>query len=504
MLQKSWAGVFRAHLLERLEVEKLAAFFSSENGRPSKDLYAALGALILQQLHDLPDPQMVEQLAFHLAWHYALDIRDNSDVYICERSLRNDRRIVIDQQLDKLLFKTLTRLSGSRCLKVDPSRQRLDSPAIRSAMRLRSRVETVVETLGKVLRECARLNPAQFTSIDEGIRDRSIKGEESGCFSYPAPKQAKRCLSEVGADVLVVLKTVRGTAASDLASFRLVERVFTEQFDIAGTDAQAGDALLVKEPKDIPCDNVRNPSDPDSSYNAYHGQGYLVQVMETYEPTEEQSFRPDFITHIDVHPMTVGDSKAVEPAVQDTAARRIQPQLILGDTRYGSEDNHRRLGEEGIQLVAPAQPPKGYKKGKLTLEQFQLDEQGLVLQCPAGQIPISATAGKAKIQAVFRAETCGSCPSRESCPVAAPIKRGESPRLQYTPARVEKLRRREYEKSDAFKQIYRWRAGIEATVSRLKHQMHWARLRVRGMGSVRYTVWMRSLGLNIRRAANDT
>jgi hypothetical protein len=82
------------------------------------------------------------------------------------------------------------------------------------------------------------------------------------------------------------------------------------------------------------------------------------------------------------------------------------------------------------------------------------------------------------------------------------MKRGKAPRVQYTLARVEKLRQRAYEKSDAFKQIYRWRAGIEATVSRLKHQMNLARIRVRGMSAVRYRVWMRSLGLNILRAAN--
>lgn len=503
MLEKSWAGVFRTHLLDRLEVNKLAAFFSSENGRPSKDLYAALGVLILQQLHDLTDLQVVEQLAFNLAWHYALDIRDDSDVYICERSLQNYRRLVIDQELDKLLFKNLTD-ELIRVFQIDTSRQRIDSTAIRSAMRLMTRVETVVETLCKFFRECARVKPEQFKLIDQGIRERYINGEESGCFSYPAPKQAKRCLSEVGADVLAVLKTLRGTAASDLFSFQLLERVFSEQFDIESAEEHAEDKLLVKEPKDIPCDNVGNPSDPDSSYNAYHGQGYLLQVMETHEPSEEPSSKPDLITHINVHKMTIGDSKAIDPAVQDTTARGIQPELILGDTRFGSEENHRRLGDEGLQLVAPTQPPKGYKKGKLTLEQFRLDDQGLITQCPDGQIPISTTVGKAKIQAVFRAETCGNCRHRNGCPTAAAIKRGELPRVQYTPARVEKLRRREYEQSNAFKQIYRWRAGIEATVSRLKYQMNLARLRVRGMGSVRYTVWMRSLGLNILRAANYT
>ena len=501
MLEQSWAGAFRTYLLNILEVEKLSVFFSPEKGRPTKDLYAALGALILQQLHDLTDAKVVEQLAFNLAWHYALDIRDDADVYICERSLRNYRRIVIDQGLDQLLFQHLTD-ELIKVFQVDTTHQRIDSTAIRSAMRLLNRVGTVVETLGKFFRECARLNPAQFDQIDAGIRDRYIKREGSGCFSYPAPKQAKKTLCEVGADVLAVLKTLRGTGASSLVSFQLLERVFSEQFEVENADQGNEDKLLIKEPKDVPCDNVRNPSDPDSSYNAYHGQGYLVQVMETYCPSEEESSKPDFITHIEVHKMTIGDSKAVEPAVQDTTERGIRPQLLLGDTRYGSKNSQRKLSNEGVQLVVRTQPPKGYKKGKLTLEQFQLDENGLIVKCPAGQEPISATAGYAKMQAVFSAKTCGVCPHQKNCPTAAPMKRGESPRVQYTPDRVEKCRQREYEKSETFKQIFRWRAGIEATISRLKHQMDLAELRVRGMNSVRYTVRIRSLGLNILRAAN--
>ena len=56
-------------------------------GRPSKDLPVVLGALILQQMHDLTDAATVEAIAFNLAWHYALDIRTESDAFVCERTL---------------------------------------------------------------------------------------------------------------------------------------------------------------------------------------------------------------------------------------------------------------------------------------------------------------------------------------------------------------------------------------------------------------------------------
>ena len=177
-------------------------------------------------------------MAFNLAWHYALDIRNDSDVYICERSLRNYRRIVINHGLDQLLFQNLTD-ELIKVFQVDTTQQRIDSPAIRSAMRLLNRVETVVEALSKLFRECARLNPEQFEQIDTGIRDRYIKREGSGCFSYPAPRQAKRTLSDVGADILAVLKTLRGTGASALVSFQLLERIFSEQFSVENSEGGA-------------------------------------------------------------------------------------------------------------------------------------------------------------------------------------------------------------------------------------------------------------------------
>ena len=74
LLEQSWAGVFRDYLLQHLPVKELAACFRDDFGRPRKDLHVALGALILQQLHDLTDQQTTEAVALNIAWHYALNI----------------------------------------------------------------------------------------------------------------------------------------------------------------------------------------------------------------------------------------------------------------------------------------------------------------------------------------------------------------------------------------------------------------------------------------------
>ena len=84
-----------------------------------------------------------------MAWHYALDTRSEADSYFCEKTLRNYRRLFIEQGLDEMLFRRLTdRLVQAFC--VDTSRQRMDSTALRSAMRALTRLGIVVELCPKV------------------------------------------------------------------------------------------------------------------------------------------------------------------------------------------------------------------------------------------------------------------------------------------------------------------------------------------------------------------
>ena len=58
---------------------------------------------------------------------------------------------------------------------------------------------------------------------------------------------------------------------------------------------------------------------------------------------------------------------------------------------------------------------------------------------------------------------------------------------------------RRHEKTEEFREKYRWRSGIEAANSRYKSQTGAGRLRVRSMPRVRYAEKMKALGLNILR-----
>ena len=158
LLDCCWAAVFREQLLDHLPASTLSGHFLESFGRPSKDLHVVLGALVLQQLHDLTDAETVEAVAFNIAWHYALDIQRISDAYVCERTLRTYRRWVIEHGLDEELFKQLTdRLI--QAFAVDTAQQRIDSTAVRSAMRTMTRLGILVDTVRKLLARACTAAP---------------------------------------------------------------------------------------------------------------------------------------------------------------------------------------------------------------------------------------------------------------------------------------------------------------------------------------------------------
>ena len=139
----------------------------------------------------------------------------------------------------------------------------------------------------------------------------------------------------------------------------ILERVLRDEFQIVEGD-HGGPLATIQNPKDVPCDTVGNPADPDSSYNAHKGQGYVAQIVETYREDEDRdAATPDIITHVAVHRMTVHDGHRLPDALDDLSDRSLMPAMLLGDSHYGSTDNMTLTRDRNIDLVAPARPAKG-------------------------------------------------------------------------------------------------------------------------------------------------
>jgi len=501
LLGESWAGLFREKLLPELPVERMMPFFSSSMGRPSKELYAMLGAILFQQNFDLTDEETVSQMAFNLQWHYALDIPEESDAikYLSAKTLWSMRNIVTDNDLDTLMFEQITD-TLAKVFKVDTTKQRIDSVHIKSNMRRLGRIGILVRCLHKFLVNLKRQYQELFEILPQELVEKYLSEKAVACFSLVKPSETERTLGSVSQDLFrVVQHFTDNRDVQAMYTYSLLVRVLRDQCRVKETADGQLIEIEVKPPKEIPSDSLQNPSDPDAGYSGHKGQGYQVQIMETYSPEAPEEDSPpklELITHVQVEPAHQSDAHALIPALEATAERNLAPKEVLADSLYGSDENCEAAKKMGVEVVSPVMGTPTEKV--LLLSEFEFAGSGKVLECPQGHAPVKVKCRGDRYTASFDLGGCENCPRRSACP-AVPGKRHFY--LRYDRKAVRLARRRAREGTSEFRDRYRFRAGIEGTISAYQARTGVKQLRVRGFEAVRFCATLKATGVNIFRAS---
>ena len=500
LLKESWPGLFREYILNELPVEKVAKQFRYDFGRPTKELYCALGVLLLQQMQDLSDEEAIRQLAFNTEWHYAFDITEDTDEakYMSLKTLWNFRSKVIEKGLDGEIFSSGTE-KLAKVFKVNTDKQRIDSVHIRSNMKRLGRINIFARSIHSFLVNLRRHHQAAFDALPDGYKENYLTDKAVGCFSMVKPTEAEKTLKGLSADLYELVEQFKGDdKIISMTTYKLLKRVLQEQCVIREGGDGSPVEVSAKPAKKVPSDSLQNPSDPDASYDGHKGQGYQVQVMETYSREEEngEAKTLNLITYVKVEPAHESDTNALMPAIQSAMERGLGPKEILADSLYGSDDNKEAAKIKDIEVVSPAM---GHTKGEgLSLSAFEKTETGAVSKCSEGHIPLKTKIKGSKHIAVFDMSHCSCCLRAESCPA----KKGKRHYyLRYDEKQLRLAERREYETTDQFKDRYRYRAGVEATMSSYDRVTGVKRLRVRGLPAVRFCATLKALGVNILRAA---
>jgi hypothetical protein len=499
LMDASWAALFREHILCVLPVSKVAPFFNDTFGRPTKELYTALGVLVLQQIHDLTDEETVSQLAFNLQWHYALDIVDESDEakYLCAKTLWNLRDLVIENHLDEVLFERSAEVLA-RVFNVDTSVQRIDSVHIKSNMRRLGRIGIFVKTLHTFLVNLKRHHQELFENLAQDLVDRYLPDKALSCFSLIKPSEAQKTLETVSGDLFrLVQRFADNPQVSSMYRYATMVRVLKEHCEIKEEEGDPAE-ITVKASREISSDSLQNPSDPDATYDGHKGQGYQVQVMETYCTAEDEQERDktlNLITYVEVQRACESDAHALVPALASSIERGLAPAQVLADSLYGSDENSEKAEQMGVEVVSPTMGAG--KEDTLSLSEFSLSEKGKIMACPQGHTPVKVKHKKHRYTVAFDSSHCMHCPFREACPVK-PGKKHHY--LRYEDKTMRIATRRAKEQRPEFKDKYRWRAGIEATMSEYDRTMGVKRVRVRGFPAVRYCAILKAIGVNLFRA----
>jgi hypothetical protein len=511
-LEFSWAHLFKIEVLPILfRNEGHYAVLYGKTGRPNFSVARLLGLCLLQEFNSLSDQKALDAFSFDIRWRYALDVSDEED-YLSRRSLVEFRRRLseIDPQMNLIrgVFDNI-RDSAMKKIKISAKNQRIDSTHVMSNIRTRSRMDLFSNTLTVFLKS---LDKSQFSKIPKAIQ-KWHKTESEGWFGL-GPAEQKTKLVELARHIYkLIIIFEKDKLVKSTEPYQLLERLFKEQCTIqkeSSSKKRSAKHVEITIKKKAEGETLQSPYDPDASYG-HKGSGYSAQITETCT----NPGKPEIITDYEVHGAARSDIAKMLPAIERLEATGLKPKTLFADGGYPSVPSALKVIEKDIDFVAPVNRSR-LPEEIMGRDRFKFNSKGFVIKCPMGYRPIdhrilsANNSTRKSMHAIFDGDTCRSCKMLEQCPVRAPNHRDRGCnhrdtvgnfRLEITPEL--RLRDKMYsiQKTTKWKNRYRIRSGIEATMSELKRSHGFNKLRVRRAPKVCFAIACKLIACNIKRWA---
>ena len=511
-LKSSWAHLFRIEVLPILfNREDQYAMLYGKTGRPNFSVARLLGLCLLQEFNNLSDQQALDAFGFDIRWRYALDVSDDED-YLSRRSLVEFRRRLAAKDPEMNLVRGVfdnIRDSAVKKLGLSTSDQRLDSTHIISNIRTRSRLDLFSNTLTLFLKS---LDKGQLSKVPKSIQQWHTR-ESKGWFGL-GPAQQKVKLDQLAQYIYkLIVVFEKDNEAKSSEPYQLLARLFHDQCEVK-TESASGEALAknkeIQIKKKTEGESLQSPYDPDASYG-HKGTGYSAQITETCNNKD----KTEIITDYEVHGAARSDIGKTLPVIERLDTAGLKPETLFADGGYPSVPSSLKVIEQNIDFMAPVNRSR-LPDDIMGRDLFEFDSDGFAIKCPMGHIPIdhrilSANNTKRRsLHAIFDGDICRLCHMFDQCPVRAPNHRSRGCkardtvgdfRLEITPELQLRDQMYSNQKTTEWKDRYKIRSGIEATMSELKRSHGLSKLRVRRAVKVCFAVACKVIACNIKRWA---
>ncbi len=463
-------------------------------------------AVVLQFMENLSDREAADAVRGRIDWKYALGLALTDPGF--DHTVLSEFRIrLVAGDAGLVLLDTLLQRLQEQGLVKPRGRQRTDSTHVLAAVRTLNRLERAGETLRAALNEVATVAPEWLQAMAPaawyGRYGRPVEN-----YRLPKTETARQDLAAtIGADGQQLLSAIDAAVQQpELAQLPMVQvlrQVWAAQYVTEDGRLRLGSAAELPPS----AEQISSPYDPDARYSNNRDTswvGYKVQVTETCDPACEG---PHVITNVETTPATTPDDNMVAVIHSSLEKRGLLPSEHLVDKGY--TDSHvlvdSRQGYD-VAIVGPVadDPSWQAREGGLTKAAFGVDWDRKVVTCPAGNesiswLPSTYAKNGMVFEARFARRDCFPCPLRPHCT------RGKrEPRTIGLQARehFEALQdARRQQKTEAFRESYAARAGIESTHAQAISRCGLRRCRYIGLAKTRLQHVLTAVAINLVRVA---
>jgi transposase len=481
--------------------EKEYADLLSEHGRPAESLGGLALVTLMQFAEGLSDRQAADAVRARIDWKYALGLTltDAGFDYSVLSEFR--RRLLAHGAAARVFEGLLVRLEAAQLL-TGHRKQRTDSTHIVAAVQEVNRLEMVASTLRHALESLAEANGRWLQAhVPADVLD--LHGPRLQEYRLPKDKGEREALAErIGADGMALLDALRTdpTAPRGLTAVETLRQIWVQQFwvDQQGVHWRPRDTLA-------PGDQlIHSPFDLEARWSCKRSVGWLGYKVHFTETCDSQA--PRLITNVQTTPATTTDIEVLDGIQDQLVAAGRAPEEHIVDSGYVDAGQLVRSQERGIALIGPAPSDTSWQAKTADgydLTTFDIDWQRQRATCPEGQTSTfwsqsHDTHGNAVVHVAFPPQACAACPARARCT------RAKGPRRLKLRPQIEHealVHARAVQTTEAFRERYRPRAGVEATFSLGAHSFDLRRSRYLGLAKTHQQHLFIAAAMNFTRSA---
>ncbi|WP_078866217.1 IS1182-like element ISSdi1 family transposase, partial [Streptomyces rimosus] len=481
--------------------EDFADLFASR-GRPAWSPAGLALVSVLQFVDGLTDRQAAEAVRARIDFKYALGLELGDPGFdFSVLSEFRDRlagadggRRVMDGVLVAAREKGLLKSAG---------RARTDSTHILSSARQLNWLELVAETLRSALNALAQAAPGWLAEAAEPdwFRHYATRAEES---RFPKGRARRDEVGlRIGRDGMRLLEEVFATVAPHrlraLDEVEILRQVWVQHFHMVEGE------VARRDPKDRPPGMMRlvTPYDREARGSVKRDimwDGYKVHLTEICEADA-----PNLITNVATTVATVSDSVMSQSIHAGLADRDCLPGEHWVDAGYPTATQVLAARtEHGVALHGPmAANTSAQSAGPYGLDAFTVDWDQQQVACPGGVTttqwyPRTDSKGLAVIRVRFRHSECRPCPHRHECVGSATGQRREIMLRHREEHEIIRHSRAE-QQTDAWKDRYKIRAGVEGSISQAVGRCGLRRSRYRGLTKTSLQHQLTGAAINLAR-----
>ena len=450
------------------------------HGQPALAPWRLALVTVFQFMEGLTDRQAADAVRDRLAWKYALSL-ELTDPGFDHTVLSEFRsRLVSGNAEQRLLDLLLERCREGGWLKAR-GRQRTDSTHVLAKIRALNRTLCVAQTMVYVLNILSEVAP-EWVRAYVPVEWVERYGERLEHERLPKEEEErKHYANQVGTDGWTLLHALDAPSTADwvkmLPAVMTLRTIWEQQFEPLDQGGQ-----WRAEPALPAAQLINSPYDLDARYGKKRTTLWVGYKAHFTQTCDEDA--PLLITHVETTHAAVNDEKALSPVHAGLAKKDLLPDQHLVDAGYVDTANLIESREGyGVDLVGPTLKNYWYQADTgYDLTHFSIDWEAQTVTCPQGRIssswtPAQDAKGKPVIKVKFSQTDCKACPSRTSCTGTTRRTLTLQPR-----ERMQALfAARQRESTQAFKDTYRHRAGIEGTHSQGTRTMGLRRSRYFGL-----------------------